>query len=83
MKYIKVIRISGGYFAREFEKSIKSRKPKKVREVDEDTVAEQFLKGDAVIKIIFEDLEREPIEISKESDEEIIKKYLGPKFLDY
>lgn len=82
MKYIKVIRISGAYFAREFEKGKKSRKAKKVREVDEETVAEQFLEGDAVVEVIFEDLDREPIEISKESDKELIKKYLGSKFFE-
>lgn len=81
MKYIKVIRMSGSYFAREFEKSEKSRKAKKIREVDEETAAEQFIEGDATIKIIFEDLDREPIELSNESDEELIRRYLGTKFL--
>jgi len=82
MKYLKVIRISGSYFAREFEKNEKSRKAKKIREVDEETAAEQFIKGDATIKVVFEDLDRDPIELSNESDEELIKRYLGPKFLE-
>ncbi|MCQ1531004.1 hypothetical protein [Lutispora saccharofermentans] len=82
MRYIKVIRISGSYFAREFEKSEKSRKAVKKREVDEKTVAEQFLKGDATVRVIFEDNDREPIDLSCESDEDKIKRYLGPKFLE-
>lgn len=82
MKYIKVMRISGSYYAREFEKSEKSSKAIKKREVDERTVAEQFLKGDATVKIIFEDNDREPFDLSCESDEDKIKRYLGPRFLE-
>ena len=81
MKYIKVIRISGSYFAREFEKKEKSSKAIKVREVDEKTVAEQFIGGDTTVRVIFEDLDREPIELSNESDADKIKRYLGPRFL--
>lgn len=82
MRYIKVIRISGSYYAREFEKNEKSRKAIKIREVDEKTVADQFLDGDATVRVIFEDLDREPIEISNTSDPEIIKRYLGQRFLE-
>ncbi|SHJ12173.1 hypothetical protein [Lutispora thermophila] len=81
MRYIKVIRMSGSYFAREFEKNEKSKKAIKIREVDEETAAEQFIYGEATIKVIFEDLDREPIELSNESDEELIRRYLGTKFL--
>ncbi|MDD2480796.1 MAG: hypothetical protein WCY24_05605 [Lutispora sp.] len=82
MKYIKVIRISGSYFAREFEKKGKSSKAIKIREVDEKTVAEQFLGGDATVRVIFEDLDREPIELSNESDADKIKRYLGSHFME-
>jgi len=73
--------MSGSYFAREFEKNEKSKKAIKIREVDEETAAEQFIYGEATIKVIFEDLDREPIELSNESDEELIRRYLGTKFL--
>lgn len=81
MKYIKVIRISGSYYAREFEKNEKSSKAVKIREVDEKTVAEQFIEGDATVRVIFEDLDREPIELTNESDSDKIKRYLGLRFL--
>lgn len=81
MQYIKVIRISGSYYAREFQKKEKYNKNIKKREVDEETVVEQFLKGDAIVKVIFEDSKREPILINYESDPEIIRRYLGKSFL--
>lgn len=81
MQYIKVIRISGSYYAREFQKKEKYNKNIKKREVDEETVVEQFLKGDAIVKVIFEDSKREPILIGYESDPEIIRRYLGKSFL--
>ena len=81
MQYIKVIRISGSYYAREFQKKEKYNKNIKKREVDEKTVLEQFLKGDALVRVIFEDSEREPILLSYESDPEIIRRYLGKSFL--
>lgn len=81
MNYIKVIRISGSFFAREFIKKEKVRKNIKYREVDEKTVLDQFSKGCSTIEVIFEDMDRESILINLESDPEIIKKYLGTKFL--
>ncbi len=81
MNYIKIIRISGSFFAREFIKKEKVRKNIKYREVAEDTVLEQFSKGCSTIEVIFEDTDRESILLDAESDPEIIKKYLGTKFL--
>ena len=81
MNYIKVIRMSGSFFAREFIKKEKARKNIKYREVDEKTVLDQFTKGCSTIEVIFEDMDRESILISLESDPEVIKKYLGTKFL--
>lgn len=83
MKYVRIIRVSGSFFAREFQKPEKARKKVQYREVDEKTVAEQFLKGDATVEVIFEDSEREPIILDWESDPEQIKKYLGTRFLAY
>ena len=83
MHYVRIIRISGSFFAREFRKPEKARKRVQYREVDEKTVAEQFLKGDATVEVIFEDSDREPIMLDWESDQELIKKYLGSKFLAY
>ena len=60
MNYVRIIRISGSFFAREFKKPEKARKKVQYREVDEKTVAEQFLKGDATDEVEFEDSEREP-----------------------
>ena len=83
MNYVRIIRISGSFFAREFKKPEKARKKVQYREVDEKTVAEQFLKGDATVEVVFEDSEREPIMLDWESDQELIKKYLGSRFLSY
>lgn len=81
MKYVRVIRISGSFYAREFKKAGKARKKVQYREVDERTVAEQFLKGDAVVEVIFEDSDRESVLLEPESDQELIKRYLGSRFL--
>ncbi|MDF2520560.1 MAG: hypothetical protein K0R84_1188 [Clostridia bacterium] len=81
MHYVKIIRISGSFFAREFEKKEKVRKNTKYREVDEKTVAKQFKDGDTTVEIYFEDSDREAIILDAFSDRELIKKYLGDKFL--
>jgi hypothetical protein len=83
MNYIRIIRISGSFFAREFIKHEKTRKKPQYREVDEKTVAEQFLKGESTVEVIFEDSDRESIIMNWESDPELIKKYLGSRFLEY
>lgn len=81
MHYVKVIRESGSFFAREFQKKEKVRKNIKYREVDEKTVAQQFKDGDTTVEIYFEDSEREPIVLDAFGDREQIKRYLGEKFL--
>ncbi|MFZ5352447.1 MAG: hypothetical protein ACOZCL_06925 [Bacillota bacterium] len=81
VNYVKVIRLSGSFFAREFVKKEKVRKNIKYREVDEKTVAQQFKDGDTSVEIIFEDSKRESILLTNESDVEMIRKYLGEKFL--
>ncbi|MGI6584518.1 MAG: hypothetical protein GX301_09350 [Gracilibacteraceae bacterium] len=83
MNYVRIIRLSGSFFAREFVKSEKARKKVQYREVDEKTVAEQFLKGDATVEVIFEDSDREPVKLHLESDPSLIKKYLGDRFMPY
>ena len=83
MNYLRIIRMSGSFFAREFKKPEKVRKKAQYREVDEKTVADQFLKGDATVEVVFEDSPREPILLDWESDEELIRKYLGTRFLKY
>lgn len=83
MNYVRIIRISGSYFAREFTKPEKARKKVQYREVDEKTVAEQFLKGDATVEVIFEDSRRDSIKLDLESDQSLIKKYLGDRFISY
>lgn len=81
MHYVKIIRISGSFFAREFQKKEKARKNIKYREVDEKTVIQQFKDGDTTVEIYFEDSEREPIILDAFGDRELIKRYLGDKFL--
>lgn len=83
MKYVRVIRVSGSFFAREFKKPEKARKKVQYREVDEKTVADQFLKGDATVEVIFEDSDRESIILDLESNQELIKRYLGSRFISY
>ena len=80
MNYLRIIRMSGNIFAREFEIT-KKKKPNKYRIVDEKTVAEQFTKGDATVEIIFEESERESIKLDWESDPELIQRYLGARFI--
>lgn len=81
MNYVKIIRMSGSFFVREFQKKEKVKKNIKYREVDEKTVRQQFKDGDTTVEIYFEDLDREPIILDAFSDRELIKKYLGEKFL--
>ncbi len=82
MNYVRVIRMSGSFFAREFVKKEKVRKNIKYREVDEKTVAEQFKDGEASVEVIFEDMNRDSIMLNNESDPDIIKRYLGERFID-
>lgn len=82
MNYVRIIRMSGSFFAREFKKPEKARKMVQYREVDEKTVAEQFLDGNATVEVIFEDSDRKSIVLNRESDPEDIKRYLGAGFLE-
>ena len=69
----------GNYYTKEFEK--KKHHGNKVREVKEDTVAKFFLEGDTEILVYFQESDRE-ILITPFSDKEIIRKYLGDKFIE-
>ncbi|KXG74102.1 hypothetical protein [Thermotalea metallivorans] len=78
-RYTKVIRMTGYYFTKEFEK--KKHHKNKVREIKEDTVAKFFLEGDTEVLVYFWESDRE-ILITPESNPEDIKRYLGEKFLN-
>jgi hypothetical protein len=78
MNITKVIRLDGFYFSREH---VKTKKGNKYRELTEATAIKTFLKGDCNITIVFEDIDKEPILITPDSDKDLIKKYLGVKFL--
>lgn len=78
-RYTKVIRMTGYYFTKEFEK--KKHHKNKVREIKEDTVAKFFLEGDTEVLVYFWERDRE-ILITPESNPEDIKRYLGEKFLN-
>jgi hypothetical protein len=78
-QYTKVFSlVDGQYFTKEHQK-IKNHK-NKVRPIQEDTVAKNFLANDAVITIIFEETGKTLV-IDDFTDEEIVKSYLGNKFL--
>lgn len=76
-EYTKVISVMGNYFTREHEK-IKHHK-NKTRFLSEATVAKNFIEGNAIIHVFFEETGKE-IEIGPESSLEDIQKYLGRKF---
>jgi len=78
VKYTKVIGISGQIYAREYVKLKKNKT--KVREVKEDTVIKAFLNGDTEIEVILEDLDK-IILIDYFSDADLIRQYLGEKFV--
>ena len=77
-KYTKTIGVSGAHYTVEFEK-IKHYE-NKVREVREDTVAKVFKEGKAEITVIFEETGKTYI-LDDFSDPDLIKKYLGKKFV--
>jgi hypothetical protein len=76
--YYKVIGISGHHYANEFKK-IKNHR-NKVREVKEETVIRFFKEGKAGVIVIFEETGVE-YTLDNFSDQELISKYLGKKFL--
>ena len=77
-RYTKVIGITGAIYTKEFQK-IKHHK-NKVRELNEDTVIKAFKDGNTEIFVLFEETGEE-IVIDDFSDKELVKKYLGKKFL--
>lgn len=77
-RYTKVIGLTGSMYVKEFEK-IKHHK-NKIREINEDTVIKQFKEGNTEICVYFEETDTE-IFIDDFSEPELIKKYLGKKFL--
>lgn len=78
-RYSKIIGITGAIYTKSFEK-IKHHK-NKIRELNESTVIKAFKAGDTEIRVYFEETDEEVI-IDAFSSEEMIKKYLGKKFLD-
>ncbi|MBF4695699.1 hypothetical protein [Fusibacter ferrireducens] len=77
-QYTKVIGLTGAIYTKEFQK-IKHHK-NKIREVNEDTVIKAFKGGDTEILVFFEETGEEII-VDDFSDQELVKKYLGKKFL--
>lgn len=77
-RYTKVISIFGSYYTKEYEK-IKHHK-NKIRELNESTVIKSFKAGNTEVTVYFEDTDEEKI-IDEFSDKELIRKYLGKKFL--
>jgi len=76
--YTKTLGISGAHYTVEFDK-IKHH-DNKIREVREDTVAKAFKEGKAQVRVIFEETGKTML-LDDFSDKELIKKYLGKKFL--
>jgi len=77
-RYTKMIGFTGSHFTSEFEK-IKHH-TNKIREVREDTVAKMFVAGKAEVLVIFEETNKQFL-LDNFSDRDLIKKYLGKKFL--
>lgn len=77
-RYNKIINITGSFYTIEFEKQKKN--ITKTREVREDTVAKQFREGKAEVYVYFEETGKEFL-LDDFSDETLIKKYLGKKFI--
>lgn len=79
LNYIRVISISGSYFAREFEG--KKKGVSQYRVVDAKTIIKSFVEGEAMVTVKFDGERKDEIKLDYESDPELIKKYLGEKFL--
>lgn len=78
IQYHKMITLRGDVFVKEYE-SIKHHK-NKTRYLREETVAESFKKGDVEIIIHFEENDK-IITINDFSSEDLVRTFLGPKFL--
>jgi len=77
-RYVKTIGITGAHYTVEFEK-IKHH-INKVREVREDTVVKAFKEGRAEVLVFFEENGKQML-LDNFSDADLIKKFLGKKFL--
>ena len=77
-RYTKVIGLTGSHYTVEFEK-IKHH-DNKIREVREETVAKAFKAGKAEVMVVFEEKQKQML-LDNFSDNDLIKKYLGKKFL--
>ncbi len=77
-RYTKLIRITGAIYTSEQVK-IKHHQ-NKIRHINEDTVIKHFKNGDTEVLVIFEET-GESYLIDDFSEPELIKKYLGKKFL--
>lgn len=77
-RYTKAIGITGSHYTNEFEK-IKHH-GNKIREVREETVAKMFKEGKCEVLVVFEETHKE-ILLDNFSDQDLIKKYLGKKFI--
>jgi len=80
LNYIRVIGIYGSYFAREFEG--KKKGSNQYRVVDAKTIMKSFFEGEATVTVKFDGDRKDEIKLDNESDPDLIKKYLGEKFLD-
>ena len=82
LNYIRVIGNYGSYFAREFEG--KKKGGNQYRVVDAETITKPFFEGEATVTVKFDgDRKDEVILLDSESDPDLIKKYLGEKFIEY
>ncbi len=77
--YNKYIDLKGSYFTRVHKK--KEKHGDKLRYLREETVAKEFLKGAATVIVHINEIDEE-IEIDIFSDEELIRTYLGDKFIE-
>ncbi len=77
-QYNKYIDLKGSYFTRVHKK--KSKHKDKLRYLREETVAKEFLKGQATIIVHIDELESS-IELDMFSEPELIRTYLGEKFI--
>ncbi len=76
--YNKYIDLKGSYFTRVHKK--KEKHGDKLRYLREETVAKEFLKGAATVIVHINEIDEE-IEIDNFSDIELIRTYLGDKFI--
>lgn len=79
-KYTKIVGITGIFYTKEFVK-IKHYK-NKIRFLNESTIIKAFKEGNTEIDVYFEETDT-IVNITPESGEEEIRKYLGRKFCSY